>query len=234
MRETSALCVVVAVAAALGVAACGGDNSGPTSPGGGGTADSLQVRALDVSCPTPLLIGQRGPCVAVARLGSGAMPLVSFDAAWSSASPDVVTVDAMGVVKGQSAGQAIVSASYGGRQNSATLVVTAEDGLRVQAGAVQGAFTPGSTVTMWLQGYYGVNSATTGRLSMQISDQARTITRTAPLTVAKGGDFFILSSTFVVPEDSVEVCRSAILEIGPVSIVEPQANRAWTCEPIRR
>jgi len=45
-----------------------------------------------------------------------------------------------------------VSASYGGRQGAANLVVTAEDALRIDSGeANQGDFTPGSTVTMWLQ-----------------------------------------------------------------------------------
>ena len=236
MRDASALCAVGFVAA-LGMTACGGASAVPTSPAGSdSTAASSQVQALNVSCPTPLLIGQRGPCLAIARLGSGLTRPVFFDeAVWSSASPDVVAVDTLGVVRGQSAGQSAVSASYGGRQGSTTVLVTAEDGLRVESGqADQGAFTAGSTVTMWLQGYYSVNSAATGRLSLQISDQVRTIARSAPLTVAKGGDFFLLSSTFVVPDDSVEVCRTAILEVGAVTITAPQPKTSWSCLPIRR
>jgi hypothetical protein len=41
---------------------------------------------------------------------------------------------------------------------------------------------------MWLQGYYSVVSADTGRLSLKIGDQTGTIVATAPMTVAKGGD----------------------------------------------
>jgi len=90
-------------------------------------------------------------------------------------------------------------------------------------------------VTMWLQGNYSVASAATGRLSLKISDQNGIVTTTAPLTVAKGGDSFVLSSTFVVPEASVEVCRTAVLEVNGVTIAEPRSKTfpLW-CIPIRR
>ena len=187
-------------------------------------------------CPVSLLIGQKGPCVAIARLGSGQTAVVSFDATWSSTRPEVVAVDALGVVNGRSAGQAAISASYRGREAAATLVVTAEDALRIDAGqAQQGDFRPGSTVTMWLQGYYSVVSAETGRLSLKISDQAGTIITTSPLTVAKGGDFFLLSSTFFVPQESMEVCRTAVLEVDAVTIAEPKSKSfALWCIPIQR
>lgn len=164
----------VAVIATLGVTACAG--AAPTSPSGGAGTGGSDVLAIEVSCPTALLIGQKGPCIAVARLRSGQSPLVSFDATWSSTNPEVVAVDTLGVVNGRSAGHAIVSASYRGRQGSATLFVTAEDAFRIDTGqAQQGDFRPGSTVTMWLQGYYSVASAESGRLSLRISDQTGTI-----------------------------------------------------------
>jgi hypothetical protein len=224
---------LVGVIVALGATSCG--SAAPTSPGRDVTSGS-DVLALEVSCPTSLLIGQKGPCLAVARLRSGQTPVVSFEATWSSTRPDVVAVDALGVVNGRSAGQATVSASYHDRQAAATLVVTAEDGLRIDSGqAQQGDFSPGSTVTMWLQGYYSVASAESGLLSLRISDQTRTISATTPVVVAKGGDFFLLSSTFVVPEDSVEVCRTAILQVGSVMIAEPKSKSfpLW-CIQIRR
>jgi len=226
----------VAVVAAIGLTACGGASTVPTSPGGGATSGQSDVLALELLCPASLLIGEKGPCTAVARLRSGQTPVVSFDAMWSSTRPDVVAVDALGIVNGRSAGQAMVSASYRGRDAAAPVMVTAEDALRIATGqAQQGDFRPGSTVTMWLQGYYSVDSADTGRLSLQISDQTGTITTTPPMTVAKGGDFFLLSSTFVVPPASVEVCRTAILEVGSVTIAEPKSNASglW-CIPIRR
>ena len=226
----------VAALAAIGLAACGRASAVPTSPIGGATGGQSDILALEMLCPTSLLIGEKGPCTAVARLRSGQTPVVSFDAMWSSTRPDVVAVDALGTVNGRSAGQAMVSASYRGRDAASPVRVTAEDALRIATGqAQQGDFRPGSTVTMWLQGYYSVDSADTGRLSLRISDQTGTITTTPPMTVAKGGDFFLLSSTFVVPLSSVEVCRTAILEVGPVTVAEPKSNASglW-CIPILR
>ena len=76
---------LVAVLASLGMAACGGDSGPPTSPSGAATGAS-DILALDVSCPTSILIGEKGPCVAVARLRSGQTPVV-FEANWSSSRP---------------------------------------------------------------------------------------------------------------------------------------------------
>jgi hypothetical protein len=225
--------IAAAVVGTLGVTACAGGGAPPTAP----TSQSgdAEILALEVSCPTSLLIGEKGPCIAVARLRSGQAPLVSPDATWSSTRPDIVAVEPLGVVNGRSAGQAVVSASYRDRETAAPVLVVAEDAVRVKAGAIQGEFRPGTTVTMWLQGYYSVASAETGRLSLRISDQAGTITSTSPLIVAKGGDFFLLSSTFVVPQDSLQVCRTAVLEVASVTIAEPTSNASglW-CIPIRR
>ena len=78
-------------------------------------------------------------------------------------------------------------------------------------------------------------SAETGRLSLRITDQSGTITTTSPTTVAKGGDVFLLSTTFVVPQTSVEVCRTAVLEVGSVTIAEsPSDVSGLRCIPIRR
>jgi hypothetical protein len=209
----------------LGAAACGsGASEVPTSPSGSPAGGGAAIIALDLSCPASLLVGEKGPCLAVARLSSGQTPVVSFDATWSSTRPDLVDVDALGVVAGRAAGHAVVAASYRGRDATAPIVVTAEDALRIKAAAQQGDFRSGSTVTMWLQGYYSVASAETGRLSLRISDQTGTITTTSPVTVAKGGDFFLLSSTFVVPQNSAQVCRTAILEVASITVAEPQSN----------
>jgi Big-like domain-containing protein len=224
---------LVAVLASLGIAACGGDSGPPTSPSGAGTGAS-DILALDVSCPRSILIGEKGPCFAVARLRSGQTPVV-FEATWSSSRPDVVTVDGLGVVAGQSAGQADISASYGGRNAAVPVSVTAEDALRIRAAAEQGEFRSGTTVTMWLQGYYSVATAESGRLRLQISNQTGPILSTTPLTVARGGDFFLLSGTFAVPQGSTEVCRMAILEVGSVTIAEPQSNDSgFRCISIRQ
>jgi hypothetical protein len=232
MQVRSAL-QLVAILAALAAMACSGASTMPASPTGGGS--SGDVVALELSCPGPLLLGEKGPCTAVARMRSGQTPVVSFDATWSSTRPDVVAVDALGVVTGQSAGQAVVSASYRGRESAATVLVRAVDAVRVRAAAEQGEFRPGTTVTMWLQGYYSVASAEAGRLSLRITDQTGVIATTSPMTVAKGGDFFLLSSTFVIPQASVQVCRTAVLEVAGLTILaEPPSNASggW-CVPIR-
>jgi len=224
---------VLAVGAALAFAACGSSGSpSPTMPGGIGGSE---VVSLDLSCPTSLLIGEKEPCIAVARMRSGQAPIVSFEVAWASTRPDLVTVDTLGVVNGRSPGQASIAASYRGREASASVVVTAEDALRVKAAAEQGEFRPGTTVTMWLQGYYSVASADTARLSLRITDQVGIVTTTTPLTVARGGDFFLLSTTFVVPQSSTRVCRTAVLEVGSVTVTEPQSDTsALRCIAIRQ
>ena len=236
MSSRSFQAAVLTISAVLGLTSCGSNKTAPTSPSSGGTTGPSDVLAIEVSCPVSLLIGQKGPCTAVARLRSGQLPVVSLDAAWSSTRPEIVAVDSLGVVNGRAAGQAAVIVAYGGRQATASLVVTAEDALRIDSGqADQGDFRPGSTVTMWLQGYYSVASAETGRLSLRITDQTGTVATTTPLTVGRGGDFFLLSSTFVVPRDSVEVCRTAVLEVGLVTIAEPTSNASGLrCIPVRR
>ena len=84
----------LAAVAMLGSASCGGGASAvPTSPGG--SSGGAEILALDLSCPASLLIGEKGPCVAIARLRSGQTPVVSFDAAWGSTRPDLVGVDAL-------------------------------------------------------------------------------------------------------------------------------------------
>src|SRR5688572_11065448 len=123
-RKCRGVVNLVAVLAALGMTTCGG--AAPTAPGGVAMGAS-DVLAIELFCPATLLIGQRGPCAAFARLRSGQAPVVSFDATWSSTGPEVVTLERNGIVRGRSAGQAAVSASYGGRQGVASVVVTAED-----------------------------------------------------------------------------------------------------------
>jgi len=189
-----------------------------------------------VTCQGTLLIGEREPCVALASYSSGRLPVVSFESTWSTSRPDVVTIDNLGLSTGKAGGEATIAAVYQGRQATAVIVVTEEDALHISSGqGEQGTFTPGSTVTMWLQGYYSVASAAGGKLSLRISDQNGTVATTIPLGVHRGGDFFLLSSTFVVPDTSVEVCRTAILEVGTVTIAEPHSKSypLW-CIPIRR
>ena len=61
-----------------------------------------------------------------------------------------MAVNSRGTVTGQSAGEAAVSASYGGQHDTALVAVIAVDALRVKAATEQGSFTPRSQVTMYL------------------------------------------------------------------------------------
>ena len=207
---------------------CSGERL-PTSPGG--PVSPSDVLALDVSCPAMLLVNERRPCIAVARLRNGQAPLVSFDAAWTSTRPDVVSVDALGVARGTGEGTTAVSASYQGRTGTTDIVVRAEDALKVSAAAEQGPFRPGNTVTMYLQGFYSVVSADTAHLSLEVSDQSFTVAATG-MTVSRGGDTFVLSSTFQVPAGSTRLCRRVVLRIGNTTLVEPSSDSTLACVPV--
>ena len=86
---------------------------------------------------------------------------------------------------------------------------------------------------MWLQGYYSVASADSGQLSLLVTDQDGTVARLDPMIVARGGDGFVLSKTFVIPSTSTEVCRTAILEVGTVTVAQPQPNTVGRCLAVR-
>ena len=221
--------------AAIALCAAAACSDSPTSPSAGAGVRDSDVLSLELSCQDSLIVGEQAPCIAVAHLRSGGTPLISPLATWSTAQPSVVTVDGIGTLTARAAGQAVVTATYQGRSAQATVVVTFEDALRIKAAADQGEFRPGTMVTMFLQGYYSVASADVGRLSLRISDQDGIVTQTEPTSVARGGDFFLLSSTFVVPQTSTQVCRAAILEVGGVTILAPDpAGSTLACIPVRR
>lgn len=221
--------------AVLAVCATGACSHSPTAPSAGTGVSGSEVLSLELSCQNSLIVGEQTPCIAVARLRSGGTPLVSPLATWSTTQPSVVAVDAIGTLTGRASGQAAVTATYQGHSAQAIVSVTFEDALRIKAAADQGEFRAGTTVTMFLQGCYSVSSEDVARLSLRISDQNGIVTQTLPMSVARGGDFFLLSSTFVVPQASTQVCRAAILEVGGATISAPDpAGSTLACLPIRR
>ena len=145
--STSSRLIVIAVVAAVCAAACSSE-AVPTSPTGpGDPPGNTDVVALDVACPPALLIGEREPCLAVASFRSGQQAPV-FEATWASRHPDIVTVDLRGVLSGRTAGQAVVSAAYRGRDATTAVSVNAVDAVKVKAAAEQGEFRPGTNVSM--------------------------------------------------------------------------------------
>jgi hypothetical protein len=152
---------------------------------------------------------------------------------WSSARPDVVSIDARGaaaVVKGQStSGVAAIAAAYRGRQGSAQIAVTAPDAVRVGATAEQGAFRAGGRPTWSFIGFYSVQSAASGRLVLRVTDQDGGVLATEPRTVARGGDSFVLASTFDIPATATRVCGLVTLEIGSTTLGDESTMR---CRPV--
>ena len=152
---------IAALCAALSVAsACG--SGVPTTP-----SDPSSGTGLTLPCSTPtLLAGDIVVCVA--RAGS---VNVSTAAVWTSSDPSIARPEGIGVFLGKSEGQATLTATYDGRSASAQLTVHLQDVLRATASFDQGPFRVGAAATMGLQGFYGVASANSGRLTLVITDQ---------------------------------------------------------------
>jgi hypothetical protein len=105
--------------------------------------------------------------------------------------------------------------------------------LRASAAAYQGSFKVGTTATLWLQGGYGVASADSGSLTLVVTDQSgATVSTSAPLTVRRGGDLYIMSTTFTIPPGATRVCPSGVLQIGLTRLtVVPDVSRV-PCMPV--
>lgn len=82
------------------------------------------VTSLSVTGNTSIEVGQTTQLQAVAHFSDGTTLSVSGSASWSSANAAVAPVLA-GLVSGQSAGSALITATYGGRSASATVQVSA-------------------------------------------------------------------------------------------------------------
>ena len=104
-----------------------------------------------------LLAGEPIVCGALAGLQN-----VSMGAVWTSSDPSIIQAKGLGLFVGMTDGQATLTASYSGQSASAVVAVHLEDVLRVRATAEQGSFQTGTSVTLWLMGFYGVASGTSG------------------------------------------------------------------------
>jgi Big-like domain-containing protein len=211
---------IVALGAAVSVAsACG--SGAPTGP-----SPSPPGRGFVLACNAPtLLAGDLVVCAATVGLAN-----VSTSAIWTSSDPNIATSLGFGAFMGKAEGQATVTATYSGQSVSAPLTVHLEDTLGVSAAAVQGSFKVGTTATLWLQGFYGVASADSGTLTLVVTDQAGAIVSTStPLTVPRGGDRYLISTTFTLSPGMTRVCRTAVLQIGSKTLtVVPDAS-LMTC-----
>jgi len=211
LSRIGTVCAVLSMASA-----CGGVPTTPSSPSSG--------TALTLSCSKPtLLAGDIVVCIARA-----ASVNVSTAAVWASSDASIATSEGIGIFVGKSEGQATLTATYDGNSASAKLTVNLEDVLRATASSDQGPFRVGATASMWLQGFYGVASAESGRLTLVIADQdGATLSTSEPLTVPRGGDRYLLKATFALPPGTTRVCRTGVLQIGSTTLtVVPDASLA--------
>jgi hypothetical protein len=168
-----------------------------------------------VSCSQPtLLAGDIVVCIARAAAVN-----VSTAAVWTSSDSSIARSEGIGLFVGRSEGRATLTATYDGSSATAQLTVNLQDVLRATASADQGPFRVGATATMWLQGFYGVASADSGRLTLVIADQnGATLSTSEPLTVPRGGDRYLLKATFALPPGTTRVCRTGVLQIGSTTL----------------
>jgi hypothetical protein len=99
------------------------------------------------------------------------------------------------------------------------LTVHLQDVHRATASADQGSFKVGTTASLSLQGFYGVASADSGTLTLVITDQAGAIINTSPaVTVPHGGDRYLITTTFTLPQGTTRVCRTGVLQIASTTL----------------
>jgi hypothetical protein len=199
---------IVALSVALLTSGCGSvvpsTPSAPSSPTG-----------LTLLCDAPTVLAGN-TVVCLLRAGS---VNVSLTAVWTSSAPSVATSRGTGLFVAKSDGQTTLTATYSGQSLSAPLTVHLQDLITASASANGGIFKVGNTATMWLQGGYGVASADSGRLTLVVTDQdGATVSTSAPQAVPRGGDTYIISTTFILPAGTTRVCRTGVLQIGSATL----------------
>lgn len=200
---------IAALTAILSMAsACG--SAVPSAPSPPSSAPRLAL-----ACSTQTLLAGD---VVVCMLRADAVN-VSGAAAWASSAPGVATSEGIGLFVGKSDGQTTLTATFSGQTVSAPLTVQLQDVIRADAAAFQGSFKVGTIATMWLQGFYGVASGDSGSLTLVITDQTgATVSTSTPLTVARGGDRYLVMTTFALPPGTTRVCRTGVLQIGSTTL----------------
>jgi hypothetical protein len=201
---------IVALSVALSMAAACGSVA-PTAPSAPSSALGL---TLLCSAPT-VLAGETVVCL----LRANSVNVGLTAAVWTSSAPSVATSEGVGLFVAKSGGQTTLTATYSGQSLSAPLTVHLQDVLTASAAALSGTFKVGTTATMWLQGGYGVSSADSGRLTLVVTDQTgATISTSAPQTLSRGGDRYLISTTFTLPPGTTRVCRTGVLQIGAATL----------------
>lgn len=214
MRTRSIISVVL-----LSITACSGAHGLAPSP-----SESALV-SVEVRCLTPLLIGEVESCVAIAHLSSGEAPSVHADS-WSASPPGIVTIDEQGAVRATQDGQAVVTATYRGSKADTVVSVSKADAIRLSSLSPASALSVGKSVTFRATGFYSVDSAPTGLLSLVVRDQSGPLTSTSPVVLARGGDAFALATSLVVSASSTRLCQTVVLMVGTSVVIAPSGPSA--------
>jgi len=182
---------------------------------GGAPLAPSPTATFELRCNKPtVLAGEVVVCSAIAGATN-----VFAQTVWASSDPTVLTSEGAGLFIGRWGGQATVTATYSGQTQSARLRVDLQDSITASAAAFQGTFQVSTSATMWLQGGYGVASADSGTLTLVVRDQTDAVVSTSePLTVPRGGDRYIMSTTFTLKPGTTRVCRTGILQAGSTTL----------------
>jgi hypothetical protein len=198
--------------------ATGCGSPAPTAPG-------TTTNGLTLTCDASTILA--GDLV-VCRASRGST-FLGPEVTWASSDPDIATSEGIGIFVGKRDGQATLTATSDGQSVSTVLTVHLEDALRVTASAHQGTFAAGSTVTLWLQGFYGVASADAGNLTIVVTDQRGFAIEAGGITVPHGGDRYVISTTFTLGPGTTRVCRAAVLRIGATTLTAVPAASLGPC-----
>jgi len=131
MNSTRAVALIASLSVTLLVSACGGGDSGGSTPPPTQTPTIIRV---DVSAPSGTIGTQQTvQASATARLSDGSSNS-SPNAVWSTSAAAVATVSASGLVTGVSAGSATITATVGNVSGTIAIAVTASAGVLATVG----------------------------------------------------------------------------------------------------
>jgi hypothetical protein len=178
-----------------------------------------------VCVPATLFVGQTGNCYA---LVTGTQ--TGLAATWTSSDPNIASFGPAGSLKVRSGGQVVATGTYQGESESAAVSVRAEDVLQVSSGGYQGTFSVGNTVRIIVVGFYGVASADSGQLNLVVTDQNdATVSASELRIVPRGGDTFVIDHTLTIPVGTTRLCRTAVLQIGSVTLTSTGPSQIFPC-----
>jgi hypothetical protein len=79
-----------------------------------------------------------------------------------------------------------------------------------------------------------VDSAESGQLTVHITNQnGALVAASDPQTVPRGGGTFGVWTTFTIPSGTTQVCKSAVLQIGSLTLSAAPTVESFRCNSIK-